>query len=72
MSSLQSIQKEFKQNILKDYLLGMDMQEIATKYGFKNIRTCYYHIEPLTQKQKLEHMFNKAKRMQSELQEERV
>jgi hypothetical protein len=67
MSQLQNIQKELKQNIFKDYISGMDIKDIAIKYGFKHIRTCYYHLNPLKPEHKIEHMLNKAKRMKGEL-----
>lgn len=69
-SSLQTIQKEVKQNIFNDYISGMDIKDIKDKYGFKHIRTCYYHLQPLTPESKMLHMLNKAKRMKEELKDE--
>lgn len=62
MNSLQKISKEIKEQILRDYLLGMDTKELIKKYKFKNRRNIYYHLEPLTQEEKLLHMQNKVKR----------
>lgn len=69
-SSLQAIQKEVKQSILTDYLSGMEIEEIKKKYGFKHIRTCYYHLQPLSSESKMLHMLNKAKRLQESLNDE--
>lgn len=61
MSALSEIRKEIKRQILTDYLSGMNIKAIATKYGFKHVRTCYHHLYPLTPEQKVKHMINKGK-----------
>ena len=69
-TALNNIRLEMKEAILADYLSGIEMKEIAKKYGLKHVRTCYHHISPLTQEQKLERMQNKAKRGQEALANE--
>lgn len=48
----------------------MDIKDITAKYGFKHVRTCYHHLHPLTPQQKIQHMINKGKRLQEELDDE--
>ena len=55
MSALDAVRKEIKQQILQDYLAGMDIKDITVKYGFKHVRTCYHHLQPLTPQQKIQH-----------------
>jgi hypothetical protein len=69
-SSLQGVQKELKQQIFNDYISGMDMEDIKNKYGFKYVRTCYYHIEPISEENKLKRMIAKAARLQEKLKQE--
>lgn len=72
MSELGQIQKDIKQHIYEDYIAGMDVKDIAAKYGFKHTRTCYYHLNPLSHESKLQHMLNRAKRLQGELAQEQA
>lgn len=58
MSSFQSVSRELKEQILKDYLAGMNVKDIAKKYDFKYPRTVYFHLKPLSKEHKLEHMKN--------------
>lgn len=69
-SSLNEIRKGIKQAILTDYLSGIDMEDIARKYGFKYIRTCYHHLQPLTKEQKIQRMIIRGKLMKKKLQNE--
>lgn len=66
MNSLQKIRTELKQAIYNDYISGMDMEEIAKKYKFKYIRTCYYHLQPLSYDSKIQHMINKSRRLKAQ------
>ncbi len=70
MSALDQVRKEIKEQILIDYLSGMDIKAITAKYGFKHIRTAYHHLAPLAPEQKIQHMINKGKRLQEELDNE--
>lgn len=65
-TSLQNAQKEIKEQIFKDYLNGMEIEDIRKKYGLKFSRSVYFHFPPLTKKHKLTHMGNKIKRMKKE------
>ena len=69
-SPLQRIGKEVKQAIFNDYISGMDVKTIQKKYGFKHLRTCYYHLPPLTREFKMLHMLNKAKQLKEDLKNE--
>jgi transposase-like protein len=62
MSSFSAISKEIKEQMLQDYLDGIEVAEIATKYSFKWPRTVYHHLKPLTKEQKRIHMRNKLNR----------
>lgn len=70
MSALDLVRKEIKEQILQDYLSGMDIKDITAKYGFKHVRTCYHHLAPLTPEQKIQHMIKKGERMRKELKNE--
>lgn len=61
MSSFSKISHELKFNILQDYLSGMDVKDIATKYEFKHARTVYFHLKPLSLESKVTHLRNKQK-----------
>ena len=61
MNSVQKITQEIKENILKDYLSGLEVKEITKKYKFKYPRTVYFHLQPLSPEDKLMHMQNKVK-----------
>lgn len=69
MSELQSIRKQIKDQIRADYLGGMDMKDITSKYGFQHARACYYHLSPLSEQDKLTRAISRAKVLQEELEE---
>ena len=50
----QSIQ--LKKDMRKDYLNGMSLLDIASKYNFKSIRTVYFHLKGLTKEEKVLHL----------------
>lgn len=58
MNALRKIAQEVKENILKDYLSGMKVHDIAKKYGFRHDRTVYFHLKPLSKEDKAMHKKN--------------
>lgn len=66
MSSIADLSSEIKSNILKDYLDGFEVKDIAKKYGYKHLRTCYYHLQPLTREQRLQHARAKLNRLEGQ------
>lgn len=52
MSTIRDIGKEIKKQIREDYLNGVTTLEIQKKYRFNNLRTVYWHLAPLSKKDK--------------------
>ena len=56
MTKLTDQSIKMKQDIRKDYLEGMSLLDIASKYNFKSIRTVYFHLKGLTKEEKVQHL----------------
>ena len=56
MTKLTESSTKMKKNMRKDYLDGMSLLDIASKYNFKSIRTIYFHLKGLTKEEKVQHL----------------
>lgn len=59
MNRLKVYSEGLRKKIKDDYCSGMIVRLIADKYGFKDRRNVYYHLNPLTQEEKTQHFMNK-------------
>ena len=65
MTRLRDYSDKVKYDMKQDYLTGMELQEIAVKYGLKDRSSIYYYIKPVTPEEKAEHAKNRARRAQT-------
>ena len=56
MTKLTDQSVKLKKDMRKDYLNGMSLLDIASKYSFKSIRTVYFHLKDLTKEEKVQHL----------------
>ena len=56
MTKLNDKSIQLKKDMRKDYLNGMSLLDIASKYSFKSIRTVYFHLKDLTKEEKVQHL----------------
>lgn len=62
MTRLRDFSNRNKEEMKKDYLSGMPLDEITAKYGLKDRSSIYYYINPLTPEEKAEHTKNRFRR----------